>query len=246
MSDATTVALVGTTGGAGTTRLTVETAAALAGDGRDVAVFDAAFATQGLSDYLDGRLDPDLTALLTDEADAPLSAAVADLRVDGPGRVACYPARAPFERLARAKTGEAARRFEERIEAAARAFDAVLVDTPPVAANQSVAAATACDRVALVAPASARGADAVERIRARLADLDVDPDATLATRGSLDAADVDVPETDPSVRAAPTVTEDTEFAAAVATAAERLFGGDVDAAGGGGLLGPVEDYVTRD
>jgi Flp pilus assembly CpaE family ATPase len=47
MTDATTAALVGATGGAGTTRLTLETADLLAREGHAVAVFDAAFATQG-------------------------------------------------------------------------------------------------------------------------------------------------------------------------------------------------------
>lgn len=61
-----TAALVGAVGGAGTTRLAVEVGALLAADGDAVAVLDAAFATQGLGDYLDGRLDPDLTALVTD------------------------------------------------------------------------------------------------------------------------------------------------------------------------------------
>lgn len=245
MSDGMTVALVGATGGAGTTRLTVETAAALAVDGRDVGVFDAAFATQGLSDYLEGRLDPDLTALLTDESDAPLSAGLVDVAVDADGRVACCATHAPFERLARAKTAEAARRLEERVEAAARAFDVVLVDTPPVAANQSVAAATACDRVGVVAPASGRGADAVERMRARLSDLDVRPDATLSTRGSLSAADVAIPETDPAAAAAPTVATDAEFARAVAEAAATLVGEDVAAEGERGLLESVGEYVSR-
>ncbi|WEL28362.1 Chromosome partitioning ATPase, ParA family [Haloferax volcanii] len=72
MSIPTTIALVGATGGAGTTRLSLELAAALATDGRDVAVLDAAFATQGLSDYVSGTLDPDATALVTDAADVPL------------------------------------------------------------------------------------------------------------------------------------------------------------------------------
>jgi cellulose biosynthesis protein BcsQ len=45
MTDPKTAALVSATGGAGTTRLTLETAALLAGEGADVVVFDAAFAT---------------------------------------------------------------------------------------------------------------------------------------------------------------------------------------------------------
>ena len=164
-------AFVGATGGAGTTRLTVELGALLANDGRDVAVFDAAFATQGLADYLPGRIDPDLTTLLTDERDTPLSAGLVDVPLDVAGRLACCPAVAPFERLARAKSPAAAQALETRIAAAADVFDHVLVDTPPVAANQSVAAVTATTRTTLVAPATTRGRDAVQRTTDRLVDL---------------------------------------------------------------------------
>jgi hypothetical protein len=68
MTDATTAALIGPTGGAETTRLTLETAGLLARGGHSVAVFDAAFATQGLGDAVAGPLDPDLTGVLTGEA----------------------------------------------------------------------------------------------------------------------------------------------------------------------------------
>jgi cellulose biosynthesis protein BcsQ len=165
MTDAgETAALVGATGGAGTTRLTLELGALLAADGRDVAVFDAAFATQGLADYLPGRIDPDLTALLTDDRDEPLSTGLVDVPLDAEtGRLACCPAVAPFERLARAKSPSAAQALEARIDAAAEAFDHVLVDTPPVAANQSVAAVNGTARTAVVAPATTRGRDAVQR-----------------------------------------------------------------------------------
>jgi cellulose biosynthesis protein BcsQ len=238
------VALVGATGGAGTTRLAVETAALVAADrgaGTEVAVLDAAYATQGLSDHLEGRLDPDVTALVTDRSDAPLSAGLADLDADVPGRVACCPAVAPFERLARAKTAEAARRFEERVAEAADAFDAVVVDTPPVAANQAVAAVHACDRVAVVAPASTRGADAVERTRDRLADVDVAVDAVVATRGRLASADASVPETEDGVSAAPTAPAGGEFAAGVADAAEAALGESVEAPTSDGLIG--DDFL---
>ena len=72
---ATTLALVGATGGAGTTRTAVELAAIGARDGSEVAVVDAAFTTQGLSEYVSGRIDPDLTTLLTDEPETSLSTA---------------------------------------------------------------------------------------------------------------------------------------------------------------------------
>lgn len=236
-----TLALVGAVGGAGTTRLAVETAATVAAEGRDVAVLDAAFATQGLGDYLDGRLAPDVTALVTDRADAPLDAGLTDLAVDGPGRVACCPAAAPFERLARAKTAAAAERFEERVAEAAAAFDHVLVDVPPVAANQAVAAVNACDRTALVAPATARGRDGVERMRARVSDLGVAVDAVVATRGESGTADASVPRVDGDPADAPLAPDGGEFGAAVAGAAAATLDVAVDAPADDGLLG--RDYL---
>ncbi|MFD1570611.1 ParA family protein, partial [Halorubrum laminariae] len=150
----TTLALVGATGGAGTTRTAVELAAVGARGGRDVAVVDAAFTTQGLSEYVAGRIGTDLTALVTDETEASLSAAAYPLvggdehspgpvpnsdgtdGTDAPGHVDILPARAPFERLARAKTAAAARKLERRIGEAASAYDAVVVDVAPVGSNE--------------------------------------------------------------------------------------------------------------
>lgn len=218
----TTVAFVGAVGGAGTTRTTVEVAAALARDGRAVAVLDAAYATQGLADHLSGRLAPDLTALVTDESDADLAAGLVDLAVDAPGRVACCPARAPFERLARAKTTDAARALERRVDEAADEFDHVLLDTPPVAANQALAAVRAAERVVAVTPATRRGADGLQRLRARLQDVDASLDTTLAIGGDLPAADATLPETDhDAVADAPVAADgDSAYVRAVAAGAE--------------------------
>ncbi|WP_411967714.1 ParA family protein [Haloferax sp. YSSS75] len=230
MSVPTTAALVGTTGGAGTTRLTVELATALATGGHDVAVLDAAFATQGLSDYTSGTLDSDVTALVTDEADESLAAGLVELEGSTDGRVAVCPAAAPFERLARAMTADAAQAFEGRIEEAAREFDVVLVDAPLLASNPTVAAATACDRVALVAPATDRGADAVGRLTARAADVGIDVDTVVSTFGSLPDADVAVPESETKrPTASPTCRDDTELAAGVANVASDLLDVDLSA-----------------
>lgn len=188
-----TLALVGATGGAGTTRLTVEVGATLARTGRSVALLDAAYATQGLSQYLPGRIDPDITALVT--GDGPLESGLVDLPVGTTGRLAACPAAAPFERLARAKTPAAARRLEAPLEEAASSFDRVLVDAPQVAANQAVAAATAADRVTVVMPASERGADALGTLRDRLSDLGVAEDAVVVngTQGPSPVPDADAP-----------------------------------------------------
>ena len=202
----TTGALVGATGGAGTTRLAVEFGATLARDGREVAVLDVAFATEGLARHVSGRVDPDLTELLVGDEPVAADRLLAEGLREHPvtaglsGRLELGPARAPFERLARAKTAEAAQRFEALLGEAAREFDHVLVDVPPIAANQAVAAVTAADRVAVVAPPSERGVDAVQRTRGRVADVGASVDAVVANRAPEDhavrSADVAVPESE--------------------------------------------------
>jgi cellulose biosynthesis protein BcsQ len=256
--NATTLALVGAAGGAGTTRTAVELAAMGARDGAEVAVVDAAFTTQGLSEYVSGRIDPDLTALLTDDPDAALSAAAYPIagtdagaerpgvgggkREEGdapalPGRVDAVPAKAPFERVARAKTAEAARKLERRIGEAATTYDAVVVDAAPVGSNEAVAAATTVDRAVAVRPATAHGRDAAQRLRGRVADVGGSLDATLAVertgsggggdeseRDGGDSGVVRVPATDPDVAAAPTAAfGDDAYARAIATAYETAF-----------------------
>lgn len=229
-----TYAFVGVTGGAGTTRLAVECAATLARAGDDVAVLDAAFATQGLARYVDGRLDPDLTRVCTDEA--ALDDALIAVWPDAPGRAALAPTRAPFERLARAKSPEAARRLEDAIDAAAARFDHVIVDVPPVAGNQAVAAATSADRRVLVAPDTGRGADRLPLMRGRLVDLGVEPDALVVNRvrgddpSALPEADHAVPAGDPSVTRPASLDPDETFAPAVAEATEGVFDRSLDLA----------------
>lgn len=232
--------LVGAVGGAGTTRLAIEVGAVLARDGREVAVLDAAYATQGLADHVSGRIDPDVTELVRSED--RLDAGLTDLAVDVPGRLAVCPARAPFERLARAKSPDAARRFERLLAAAAEAFDRALVDVPPVAANQSVAAVTAADGATVVAPDTRRGRDAVPRTRDRLADLGVDaPVSVLYNRTDDPPTDADaaVPECDAPPADVPVCgAGDGPFPAAVAGAAEALLGVDLEVAVGS--PGPID------
>lgn len=204
-----TVAFVGAAGGTGTTRTTLECATLLACEGRDVAVLDAAYGTQGLADATPGRIEPDATALCL--GDEPLEVGLLDRDVDGPGRLAVCPSRAPFERLARAKAQDAAASLASRIEEAARAFDHVLVDTPPIASNPAVAAVDAVATVAVVADAG-RAAAAVPRMADRLSDVGVDESVTVVTHAeSHPDADATVPVleadlpavgTDPDVDAA--------------------------------------------
>ncbi|MDZ5811574.1 ParA family protein [Halorubrum sp. AD140] len=243
---ATTLALVGATGGAGTTRTAVELAALGARDGRDVVVVDAAFTTQGLSEYVSGRIGTDLTALVTDETDAPLSAATHPIDVgpagaargeeaDPPGRADAVPARAPFERLARAKTAEAAQKLERRIDEAATAYDAVVVDAAPVGSNEVVAAVTAADRVEAVSPATRHGRDALQRLRGRIADVGESVDGSIAVardaragskrEGLDDGVDTVLPAVDPAIERAPTAATDAgEYVRALAETYERALG----------------------
>lgn len=193
-----TLALVGAAGGVGTTRLTVECGATLARAGHDVAALDAAFATQGLARYLDREIGPDAVALATGETTP--AEALYDHSADLPGRLALCPAQASFERLAAAKRPAAAERLGDQIAAASLAHDAVLVDVPPVAANQALAALEAVDTVAVVTTDTARGQDALARQRERLLDLGFEPDAVVANRadGGRVSAHLSVPESDTS------------------------------------------------
>jgi cellulose biosynthesis protein BcsQ len=222
----TTLALVGAVGGAGTTRTAVEMATVLAQDDRSVAVLDTAFATQGLATYVDGRITADITAVATDEA--VFADSLYEPDYDVPGRVAFCPAHAPFERLARAKAQESARTIETLIDDAATQFDDVLVDVPPIAANQSVAALTTADRRALVVPATQHGADLLPRQQGRLRDLDAPADTIIGTRAdeSFPEADYELPTDDPNGPTA--LSLDSPIAPAVATAVEGLFDIDLD------------------
>ncbi|PSP92700.1 ParA family protein [Halobacteriales archaeon QS_4_62_28] len=235
-----TLALVGVAGGVGTTRVTVEMAATLARAGHSVAVLDAAFGTQGLSTYIGGRIEPDLTAVATDEAG--FSDALVDVWQDLAGEAALVPAHAPFERIARAKTVDAAQRFETCIDHARSRFDYVLLDVPPVSANQAVAAVRAADRRVLVAPATRRGTDHHPRMRGRLVDLGFDVDALVANFAddapSLPDADHEIPTGDSDVSVPTAVDPDATFAPAVAATTEGLCNCSLD------LAFPTESFLN--
>jgi len=240
-----TVALAGAAGGAGTTRLAVEVGAVLARSGRDVAIVDAAYETQGLADYVEGPIEADVTELVTDGA--PIEEVVHSVGLETPGQLSLCPSRAPFERIARAKTAAAAEGLEKQVAAIALSHDAVLLDTPPVASNQAVAAVNTAERVVGVTPDSPRGADALARLQGRLADVGASLDAvvgTFADEGYVEAADVRVPRADTDDPAACPVAHEgeTPLMPAVAEAAEVVFADAVDSGvedGGrlGGLFG---------
>lgn len=227
----TTAAVAKATGGAGATRTCLEVAATLARAGHSVALLDADVAVQGLAARVDGRLDPDVTSVLAD--DAEFADALVELSLELDGHVAACPVRAPFERLARAQTTAAARTFEELIGRADELFDYVLVDAPPVATNLAVAAVTSVERVAAVAPASERGVDAVQRLEARLQDVGAAPGLTIANRTDgdhpLEDADAELPRHDVPRSAVPScAAPDEAYAPAVADATETLFGVDLE------------------
>ncbi len=230
--DGAVTAFVGATGGAGTTRVALETGALLARAGQRVAVFDAALGTQGLADHVGGRIDADVVDLLTDDGVAPADVLV-EQSTAGEGSLHVAPARAPFAGIARAKTEAAARTLESTLREAADRFDRVLVDTPPLAANQAVASVTAADRVGVVAPASARGVDAVQRVRGRIEDVGGDVTATVgnrATRGEVvtEPFDAVVPDHDTAAPGRVPVADEAagEFVAGVAAVARAVVGVD--------------------
>jgi len=219
-----TLAFVGVAGGVGTTRTVVETAATLARGGKTVAVVDAAFDTQGLSTYVEGTLDPDCTAVAVEEAG--FSEALVEVWPELDGTVALCPAYAPFERLARAKTPDAAQRFETCLDHAASQYEHVLVDVPPIAANQAIAAVRRADQRVLVAPATRRGNDHLPRMRGRLVDIGCDADTVVATfadeQTALTEPDYELPTGERDVVTPTAVDPDTTFAPAVETMAEGL------------------------
>lgn len=228
--DGDTLAFVGAAGGVGTTRLTVECGTLLAAEGRDVAVLDAAYGTQGLVDLTPGDVEPDMTELCL--SDVPLADGLIDRRTGGAGRFAVCPARAPFERLARAKTMEAARAFESRVAEAARAFEVVLLDVPPVASNQAVAAVNAAETVAVVCDAPRAGA-ALPRMADRLADVGAGPATNVVTRtDEHPSADATVPTFESDL---PAVTDDPGAWNAVADVLAATLGVDVEREEEGGL-----------
>lgn len=157
---------------------------------------------------------------------------------DVPGSVTAVPVRAPFERLVRAKTTDAARRLGAVCGELRERADHVLLSVPPVAANQHVAAVETADRVVAVAPGTDRGADGLRRLRDRLADLDTATDAVAATGtgretdgttgGSLPAADATFPDVGRAPTATPAALGDGESAAATVAAVETLVGVDTD------------------
>lgn len=221
------VALVGTVGAVGTTRLALELGAAFARAGDHALALDLDFDTQGLASHVAGRCSPDSTRLLSDP-ELDLADAVHDAAVDAPGALDCCPAHAPFSRVAEAKSPTAAERLPDRVADAVDAYDAVLLDVPPVASNPAVAAVTTADRTVLVTTPDERGVDAVQRARGRLADVGASADLVVATQTTPADAPADADLALPAaphggLAADPAVLGDSTFARAVLETAETAF-----------------------
>ncbi len=222
----TSVGFVGGVGGVGTTQSILEIGGVLARNGQDVLVFDLDFATQGLAHHVEGSIDLDSTALLTDP-EHELRNAIQEWPVDGDGRFELIPALAPFVRIAEAKSETAGSRVKERLEAATDRADWVLVDVPPVVSNQAIGAVTAADRLVAVIPPSERGVDALQRERGRLADVGTSFDDVLAVGAGDPPPDAtahipDRPRDAPTHRPA-TLSTGGSFARAVAQATDALL-----------------------
>jgi len=243
-----TAALVGVAGGAGTTRTAIEVAGVLARAGRSVLVLDLDFATQGLSQSVRGRIEPDATALLTDPDLTVADAAIAwDVLTDG--RLDVIPAFAPFVDVAEAKSQPAAERVGDRLREATGTYDHVLVDVPPVVANQAIAGVDAVDRVAAVLPPTDRGVDSLQRTRGRLEDIGTTLDVAIATQTTAAEAPPDVDAAVPDLPAKPapdqptSLTADVSAVDVVADTAGALF--DVDVAVGSKRDRSVLDGVRK-
>lgn len=243
----TIVALVGATGGSGTTRTAVELATSVARNSLSVLVIDAAFATQGLSEFVTGRITPDVTTLITAEPSTPVQSSTVQpssiaeaIQSDenrtessnSPGTIEFLPSYAPFERIARAKTPAAAERFEELAEEASEWYDIILLDVPPVAANQAIAAVTVADTVVGITPGSEHGRDALVRLRERLADLDTALDASICVdlhdTGPISTTDHSIPQTEYALSAAPTCLTDDRYGEALVDVAAACLGYSFD------------------
>lgn len=242
-----TGALIGTAGGVGTTRLALEVGATLAADGRDTIIVDAALDTQGLAAHVAGRIDPDVTTLVTEGGD--LDDALVTYPTETAGSLRLCPVHAPFSRIAAAKAPEAAERLGTLITDATSLAEHVLVDVPPLASNTAVGGAAAADRRALITPATIRGRDALSRSLGSLADLGMAADLVVANRADDDAledADVAIPESvETDVPESPSaLSDEARFGPAVSTLTEELLAITIDVDLGAGLTGTARDYLT--
>jgi septum site-determining protein MinD len=242
-----TGALIGAAGGVGTTRLCLEVGAALAADGRDTVLIDAALDTQGLAAHVSGRIEPDLTAVITGEGS--LSEALRSYPVETAGSLQLCPVHAPYTRIAAGKAPTAAERLGEVVTEATSMAEHVLVDVPPLASNTAVAGAGAADRRAIVTPATIRGRDALSRTQGSLADLGLTADLIVANRsveGALADADQSVPDSEVTDVPEEPACLGTEpgFGPAIADLTESMFDLQLDVDLGVSFAATAREYLS--
>ncbi len=213
------LALVGAAGGVGTTRTTLELGATLTQAGLSVIILDGAYTTQGLADHVPGSIVPDMMAVAS--GDATLREGLIEIET-ATGSLSVCPAFGPFDRLARAKAPANARQFGTLIESATNESDVVLIDCPPVGANQAIAAVTTAEQTLILTPAG-RPASRLRMIE-RLADLGVtEPRIVVTGDHTADRLCVGIPsETDPA-ETPTTETETSQYTTEIATLARELF-----------------------
>lgn len=191
------VSLVGAAGGAGTTRLAVETAGHITARGDTVVVVDVDFATQGLADYVPGQFTTELTTALRDQvslAELPIALDVAHTP-----QPHALPSFAGLSRVATAMQQAAAEYLGDQLTALDDEFDHVLLDTPTPVTNPAIAAVTTADTVGVVFPRSPRGIESLHRTEGFLHDIDVAADYTISTPTPQEAtiedpADIVIPQ----------------------------------------------------
>lgn len=242
-----TGALIGAAGGVGTTRLCLEVGAALTADGRDTILIDTALDTQGLAAHVSGRIEPDLTSVIT--GDGELSEALRAYPLETAGSLHLCPVHAPYTRIARGKAPAAAERLGEVVTDATSLAEHVVVDVPPLASNTAVAGAAAVKRRAVVTPATIRGRDALSRTQGSLADLGLSGDLVVANRaaeGALADADHSVPESEVADVPEKPACLGTEpgFGPAVSDLTETLFDVQLDVDLGVSFAATARDYFS--
>lgn len=220
------LALVGAAGGAGTTRLAVETAGRITARGETAVLVDTDFATQGLAEYVPGQFPTDIVGALCDQR--PIETVTSPLSVDHTPPPQAAPSFAGLSRVATALETDAAAHLSEELSALTDTYEHVLVDTPMPVTNPAIAAVAAADTVGVVFPRSVRGIESLHRTAGFLNDIDVAAGVQLSNACRQpsppeDPADIAVPELDRvPPRDAPTTAQGGVGAEAIDTLIEAV------------------------
>lgn len=220
------ISLVGATGGAGTTRIAVETAGRMAASGDDVLLVDVDFATQGLAEYVPGGLETDLVGAICEKRS--LTEATYPLETEQTPQPQAAPSYAGLSRVATAMQPDRAEFLSDELSASGDSFDHVVIDTPTPVTNPAIAAATVADTIGVVFPPSPRGIEGLHRTDGFLHDIDAGGAIYISNEGIQtpsveDPADVSIPELETvPPRAAPTTIDGATGAYAIDTLIEAV------------------------